>query len=85
MEHELWRKISAFNKSDPDVLGLNHDRHFQKVKEESYAYIIDYTPASFARSQDCAFATIDDRFNFMYPYSVAFPRNSALRDPFSGV
>ena len=81
----MWRKIEVFNLSDPGVLGLDNNRHIQKVKEENYAYIIDYTAVRLARSHDCSFAAINDRFDFMYPYAVGFPRNSALREPFNKV
>ncbi len=85
MEQELWRKISAFNKSDPGVLGLDNHRHIQKVKEEKYAYLIDFAAVRQARSEDCGFVTIDDRFSFMLPYTVGIPRNSALEDLFNEV
>ncbi len=80
-EQEMWKKIKHFNTSDPSVLGLDNNRHIQKVKEDNYAYIVDYTTVSLARSQDCNFAAIQDRFPFMFPFSLGFPRNSALKEP----
>ncbi len=81
----MWRKISAFSRSDPAVLDFDNNHHIQKAREEKYGYLIDYTAVRLAHSQDCDFAAIDDRFNFMYPYSVGFPRNSALKDLFNEV
>ncbi len=81
----MWRKISAFSRPDPAVLDFDNNHHIQKAKEAKYGYLIDYTAARLARSQDCDLAAIDDRFNFMHPYCVAFPRNSVLKDLFNEV
>ncbi len=84
-EREMWKRIKDFSISDPGVLGLDNDQHVRKVKEDNYAYLVDYTTVSLARSQDCTYAAIQDRFPFMFSYSIGFPRNSALKEPFNEV
>ena len=82
VNERVWRRIVAFNRSDPRVLSPSRELHLAMVNKGGYAVIGDKTMFEVAMSKECGLEMTKETF-MPIEYGVGLQRRSAYKAIFS--
>ena len=71
----MWEKFLQSQAHDKNVFSLDYNVHIEKVKEENYVYLTDFSGAVSAKSRDCSLDVLKEIFN-PSDYTLGLQNNS---------
>ncbi len=84
---KVWNQIEAFARHDPSVLSRNYAEHYEKVKKEKYAMIVEETEAHLGTKElnKCVLKSLSNPFGLTEQFAVGLQKHSSWSILFSDI